>query len=95
MMADLDVPEELPDHLNPCPCCGETPTGGSVRWNGFAWEHKSRETHPQAGHHVMVDPDTTPPLGPILQWCDDQGIDPDAAPKIQEAIREHATEGDA
>lgn len=37
-----------------CPECGEELTGGSVRWNGRSWEHKSSEAHPQAGHHVMA-----------------------------------------
>jgi hypothetical protein len=49
----MNIPEEIPDEFDPCPQCGEELTGGSIRWNGFAWEHKSSDTHPQAGHHIM------------------------------------------
>jgi len=36
-----------------CPICGEEMTPGAVRFNGRAWEHKSSEAHPQAGHHQI------------------------------------------
>jgi len=39
-----------------CPVCGEEMTPGAIRFNGHAWEHKSDETHPQAGHHRISEP---------------------------------------
>lgn len=36
-----------------CPECGVEIDGGSLRYNGWAWEHKNPEAHPQAGHHVI------------------------------------------
>ena len=39
-----------------CPVCGEEMTPGAIRFNGRAWEHKSDETHPQAGHHRISEP---------------------------------------
>ena len=36
-----------------CPICGEEMTPGAIRFNGRAWEHKSSEAHPQAGHHQI------------------------------------------
>lgn len=53
---DIMVHEQIPDEWDPCPQCGENLIPGSVRWNGTKWEHKSKEAHPQAGHHIM-DPD--------------------------------------
>lgn len=46
--------ERLLAIIGECPECGEELTGGSVRWNGQYWEHKSSEAHPQAGHHAMA-----------------------------------------
>ncbi|RDZ53094.1 hypothetical protein C5C07_15275 [Haloferax sp. Atlit-4N] len=36
-----------------CPICSEEITPGALRWSGLAWEHKSEEAHPQAGHHQI------------------------------------------
>lgn len=37
-----------------CPECGVEIDAGSLRWNGFAWEHKNPNVHPQAGHHAIL-----------------------------------------
>ncbi|PSQ44456.1 hypothetical protein BRD17_04010 [Halobacteriales archaeon SW_7_68_16] len=39
-----------------CSICGEEMTPGAIRFNGCAWEHKSSEAHPQAGHHQISEP---------------------------------------
>lgn len=36
-----------------CPECGVEITQDALRYNGYAWEHKNPEAHPQAGHHVI------------------------------------------
>lgn len=39
-----------------CGTCGveiDRDGHGSLRWNGYAWEHKNPDAHPQAGHHVV------------------------------------------
>lgn len=46
-----------------CPECGVEITRRALRHNGFAWEHKNPEAHPQAGHHIIqetiaIDTDT-------------------------------------
>lgn len=33
----------------PCPECGGTIDGGSLRYEGWTWAHRSE--HPQGGHH--------------------------------------------
>lgn len=47
---------KMPECPDVCPQCGEEVTTGSARWNGYAWEHTSAETHAQAGHHRMRSP---------------------------------------
>lgn len=36
-----------------CPACGGDMPRGSIRYNGFEWQHKDPDADPQAGHHTF------------------------------------------
>lgn len=50
-----DEPGEI--YGRECPECGVEIDAGSLRWNGWAWEHKNPNVHPQAGHHAILNVD--------------------------------------
>jgi len=75
-----------------CPECGVEIDGGSLRYNGYAWEHKNPEAHPQAAHHIITE--TIPGGEPITDGGTD--VDEDLAgpggplTRLQEARKQAA-----